>query len=233
MEIRCISTGGQYYGAILLETLAFEFVLYTNNLVALSQTLCHTGLLENRCSLGGLLCDILQGLHEGIGDDHAGEHLLSSVCAGFGMASESGHERQIEIEDILQPFDGRGGFVGEHFDELGTGEVACGFERVVVEFLDIVGDSQSDLSAGQSAVDPGSRLCRVTAFTHQSDTGFTRDKLPKKGFLSRTRTLPPDCSTLCAALNPDKPPPTGRQQASLGGHIPIMTLAMLLRVREK
>lgn len=32
--------------------------------------------------------------------------------------------------------------------------------------------------------------------------------LPKKGFLSRTRTLPPAWMTLCAALNPDNPPPT-------------------------
>ena len=32
--------------------------------------------------------------------------------------------------------------------------------------------------------------------------------VPKKGFLSRTKTLPPAWSTLCAALNPDNPPPT-------------------------
>ena len=124
MEIRCISTCSQHHRPILLEILTVIFVLYTNDLVAVSQTLCDAGFLENLCSFGGLLGDILQSLHESICDDHSREHFLASVCAGFGMPSESGHEREIEIEHVLEPFDGGGRLVGQYFDEIGTGEVA-------------------------------------------------------------------------------------------------------------
>jgi hypothetical protein len=40
------------------------------------------------------------------------------------MSSETGHERQIEIEDVLEPFYGGGRLIGEDFDEFWSCEVA-------------------------------------------------------------------------------------------------------------
>jgi hypothetical protein len=41
----------------------------------------------------------------------------------MGDPPKSGDQGQVEVEDILQPFYGRGGLVGEHSDEVGSGLV--------------------------------------------------------------------------------------------------------------
>lgn len=63
------------------------------------------GLGDDAGALGALLADLLELLHEGVGDGHAGETLLAAVGAGLGVATEAGEEGEIEVEAVLEPVD--------------------------------------------------------------------------------------------------------------------------------
>lgn len=67
-------------------------------------------------------------------------------------------ESQVEIKDILQPFDGGSGLVGENLDEFGTSLISGGFEGIFVESLHTVADAEVGLGTGESTVDTGSGL---------------------------------------------------------------------------
>lgn len=56
--------------------------------------------------------DIFVFLHEGIGDGHSGESLLTSVGSGFGMASHSGQKTKVQIKSLHEPVDGMARFFG-------------------------------------------------------------------------------------------------------------------------
>lgn len=75
---------------------------------------------------------------------------------------ETGDEREIEVEDVLQPLDGGSGLVCEDLDQVRAGLVSGGLEGVIVELLDAILDAEIDLGAGESTVDAGRGLCRVT-----------------------------------------------------------------------
>lgn len=68
------------------------------------------------------------------------------------------NKSQVEVEDILQPFDGGGGLVGKDLDQLGTSLVSGGLDGVLVEGLDAVVDAEVALGAGQGTVNTGGGL---------------------------------------------------------------------------
>lgn len=121
------------------------------------------GLLDDLDTTGLLLGEIFQSLHQGVGNGHTGElGVMTAVCAGESVSSETGDEGEVEVEDILQPLDGGGGLVGQDLDQVGTGLVTGRLEGVIVELLDAVLDAEIDLGAGESTVDTGGGLGRVT-----------------------------------------------------------------------
>lgn len=75
---------------------------------------------------------------------------------------ETRNQRQVEIKDILQPFDRGRGLVGQDLDEFWASLVSGGFEGVIVEGLDAVLDAKVDLCAGEGAVDPGGSFGGIT-----------------------------------------------------------------------
>lgn len=75
---------------------------------------------------------------------------------------ESRHESQIEVEDILQPLDSGCRLVCEHLDQVRPSLVSGRLERVLVELLDTILDTEINLSARESSVDSGGGLGRVS-----------------------------------------------------------------------
>lgn len=71
---------------------------------------------------------------------------------------EPGNKGEVEVENILQPLDGSSGLVCEDLDQIGTRLISGGFEGIIVESLDAVGDAQVDLGARQGAVNTGRSL---------------------------------------------------------------------------
>ena len=68
---------------------------------------------------------------------------------------KSGHKRQVEVENILQPLNGSGGLVCEDLDEVGSGLVTGRLEGIIVELLYAVLDVVVNLCPCQSTVDAG------------------------------------------------------------------------------
>ena len=105
---------------------------------------------------------------------------------------------QIQVENILQPFNGSSGFVGKDLDEIRSRLVTGGLQSIVVELLHGVLDLVVDLCSGQGAVDAGSGLgrvapeeaCRGSRISNWSPSTCLNaaSLLP---CLSRTTTLPP------------------------------------------
>ena len=72
-------------------------------------------------------------------------------------------EGQIQVENVLQPLDGRGRLVGQYLDEVRAGLVTGRLHGIIVELLDAVLDLVVDLRARQGAIDTGRGLGGVTA----------------------------------------------------------------------
>ena len=79
---------------------------------------------------------VLEHLHQGVGDGHAGELLLATVGTGLRVATETRDERQVDAELFHDPLDGRGRVVGEDLGQGGDDEVAGRAGRVLVEDVD-------------------------------------------------------------------------------------------------
>jgi hypothetical protein len=88
---------------------------------------------------------------------------VATVCTGLGVATKTGHEGEVEVENILEPLDGSRGLVGEDLDEVGACLVTGRLEGIIVELLDAVCNSGVYLCAGESTVDARSGLCGVAA----------------------------------------------------------------------
>jgi hypothetical protein len=140
-----------------------RFVFNANRLVTVSYHFGDPSLLYDGGPFGGVLRNILESLHESVRDDHTREHFLSSVSTGLRVSAEPRDEREIEVEDILEPFDGSGRLVGQDLDEFGASKITGGFEGVVIELLDAVFDVEGDLGACQSTIDARRGLGRVAA----------------------------------------------------------------------
>jgi hypothetical protein len=78
-----------------------------------------------------------------------------------GVATQSRDKGKIQVEDILQPLDGRRGLVCQDLDEIRSGFVAGGLEGIFVELLDAVANLVINLGAGECTVDARSGLGRV------------------------------------------------------------------------
>lgn len=158
-----VSAGSEDDGPVFFVRFPIRFVFNTDGLVAISYHFGDTSLLQDRSPVGSVLRNILESLHKSVGDNHTREHFLSSVSTGLRMSAEPRDEREIEVEDILEPFDGSGRLVGQDLDEFGASKITSGFEGVVIELLDAVFDVEGDLGACQSTIDAGRGLGRVAA----------------------------------------------------------------------
>ena len=96
---------------------------------------------------------------------------MATVRPGLGVATETGDEGQVEVEDVLQPLNSGGGLVGENLDQLGASLVSGGLEGIIVELLDAVLNLQVNLGAREGAVDTGGSLGGVA--TEEGCTKFS------------------------------------------------------------
>jgi hypothetical protein len=158
-----ISARGEDDWPVFFVRFPVRFVFNANGLVTISYHFGDTGLLQDGSPVGSVLGNVLESLHESVCDNHTREHFLSAVSTGLRMSAEPRDERQIEVEDILQPFDGGGRLVGQDLDKFGASKITGGFEGVVIELLDAVLDVEGDLGACQSTIDAGRGLGRVAA----------------------------------------------------------------------
>lgn len=183
-EIGGVSTSCQNDNTVRGVSFAVVLVRHTGDLVSGLVDAGDTGLLEELHPMRLGLRQLLYSLHESVGDGHTGEFgIMATVRTGEGVASEqhnhhqhqrmplgrqngenenyspqTGHQSQVQVEDVLQPFDGRGRLVGEDLDQLWTSLVSGGLESILVELLDTVLDAQIRLGARESAVDTGRGL---------------------------------------------------------------------------
>ncbi|KAH6609442.1 hypothetical protein Trco_002788 [Trichoderma cornu-damae] len=153
-KVGSVAAGGEDDGAVQAGGLAVQLIRDARDLVALLIQAGNAGLLDDLDPVWLGLGELLDALHQGIGDGHAGE---------FGIVASSGDQRQVEVEYILKPLDGSGGLVGQNLDEVWASLVTSRLQGVVVELLDAVADVVVNLSAGQGTVDAGSGLGRVAA----------------------------------------------------------------------
>lgn len=140
-EISGISTGGQDDGTPGLDLVAglvVELIFNTDDGAVLLDEVGDTSLLNELDAVGLGDGEVLDGLHEGIGDGHTGHLFLATVGSGEGVSSETGDEREIKMELFLEPLDGRGGTTGEDLDQVGAEHLTGGFCGVIVECLDRV-----------------------------------------------------------------------------------------------
>lgn len=88
-KVGSVTTSGQDDGAIDRGRLAVSLVGDTGNLVALLVQAGNAGLLDNRDSVGLVLGQLLNALHESICDGHTRElGIVATVGSGLGVATE-------------------------------------------------------------------------------------------------------------------------------------------------
>lgn len=144
-EISGVSTGGQDNGTPGLDLaagLVKVFILDTDDSAVLLDKVGDASLLDELDAVGLGDGEVLDSLHEGVGDGHTRHLFLTTVGSGEGMSSETGDEREIELELLLEPLDGRGRATGEDLDEVGAEHVTGGSGGVIVECLDGVLDAK-------------------------------------------------------------------------------------------
>lgn len=180
-EIGGITSGSEDNRAVERKGLAVQFIGDTVDSVALLVKARHAGLLDNLNTLRLVLGELLEALHQGVGDGHARElGIMTSVCSGLRVATkrrlamliylrgifllpQTRDKGEIEVELILKPLNGGSRLVGEDLDKIGASLVTGRLEGIVVKLLDAVGDARLDLGAGEGTVDTGRRLCGVAA----------------------------------------------------------------------
>lgn len=135
-EIGSVTTSSKDNGALDGMNLAILLVLGTADSVALLDEVNNAGLLDDLDALGLRLGELLESLHQGVGDGHARElGIVATVGTGLRVTTETGDEGEVKVEDILEPLNGSGGLVGEDLDEVGPGLVTGRLESVIVELL--------------------------------------------------------------------------------------------------
>ena len=93
---------------------------------------------------------------------------------------EPRNQRQVQVENILQPLDGGSRLVCQDLDQVWPRLVAGRLEGVIVKLLDAVLDAVLNLRPRQSAVDSRCRFCRVAA-----KESCTRASSQTKGHIRR------------------------------------------------
>jgi len=125
-----------------------------------------TSLEDDLGLLGSLGSDLLELLHEGVGDGHTRETLATTVSTGEGVTAETRDEREIKLELLHEPLDGGSRLTSEDLSErVGMADLG-GLDGVLKESVDGVLDAKLDLRGGQGTVDTRGSLSRVT--THEA-----------------------------------------------------------------
>lgn len=144
-EIGGISTGGQDDGTPglnLAAGLVEELIFDTDDGAVLFDEVSDTGLLDKLDAVGLGDGEVFDSLHEGVGDGHTGHLFLATVGSREGVSSETGDEREIKPEFVLEPLDGRGGTTSEDLDQVGAEHITSRLCGVIVECLDRVLDAE-------------------------------------------------------------------------------------------
>jgi len=162
-EIGGVTSGGQDDGAVLGVSLSILLEFNADDFLSILDELLHVGLDQDLGTLVVCARDVLEHLHQGVGDGHTGESFLSTVSTGERVSSELGDERKVEGEAVLEPFDGGGRVTGEDLDELGAEQVLGRLSGIIVESLDGVLDAELHLGASESTVDTGGGLGGVSS----------------------------------------------------------------------
>jgi len=162
IEIGSITTSGDDDGAVSGVLLAVLLVFNTNDGVTFLQESGDTALSLQLDAVGVALGESLVLLHQSVGDGHTGELLLTAVSSGSSVTSQTGNQREIKAEPLLQPLNSGGTVVGQNLDERRTNEFLGGLSSIFIEKFNRVLDAKANLCAGQSTVDTRSGLCRVS-----------------------------------------------------------------------
>ena len=93
------------------------------------------------------------------------------------------NQGKVEVEDILEPLDGRSRLVGQDLDQVGTSLVSRGLEGVLVELLDAVLDAKIGLRPRERTVNTGCGLGGVATeevcSARESETAGQSEKRSK------------------------------------------------------
>jgi len=107
-------------GAVGDLDLLLVIVLATNNGGAVHAEFKDLSLVDDHGALAlGVLLDLLEALHEGVCDSHTREAFLTTMGTGGGMTTETGDQREIELEFVDQPIDTRAGLGAQDLGDLG------------------------------------------------------------------------------------------------------------------
>ena len=107
--------------------LAILLILNTHHLLPLLQHLGNLCLFENLDPIRVTLGQVLKLLHQRIRNGHTGELGTAAVRALLRVPAEARDLGQVEAEALDEPVDGVARLVGEDFDEVVSGQFACGF----------------------------------------------------------------------------------------------------------
>ena len=109
-------------------------ILNTSDLVVSSaQERLDVSLVTDLSDLRSLLDDLLELLHQGIGDSHTRELFLTTVSTGGRVTSETSNQRQIKSETGLQPLDGTSRVVSQDTDQLRADKITGRTSSIIVE----------------------------------------------------------------------------------------------------
>ena len=121
-EVGSVATGREDDGAIRGVGLALVLVLDTDNSTCLVlDELGDARLLLDLDARRGALREVLKTFHLGVGDDHARELSVATVCSGMRVATEASDLGEVEGELILEPVNGVAGLTSENADKV----IAC------------------------------------------------------------------------------------------------------------
>mmetsp|Transcript_50588 Transcript_50588/g.69307 ORF Transcript_50588/g.69307 Transcript_50588/m.69307 type:complete len:245 (-) Transcript_50588:285-1019(-) len=119
-KVRTEAVGANHHRAILLEGLAIfgDALDAADVAVLVRQQLLHRGLHHDARALRRVLRNLLQPLHETVGDGHAGEALLATVRAGVEVTTQARDEAEVNAEGIHDPVHSGCALLAQHTDEV-------------------------------------------------------------------------------------------------------------------
>mmetsp|Transcript_44395 Transcript_44395/g.70294 ORF Transcript_44395/g.70294 Transcript_44395/m.70294 type:complete len:243 (-) Transcript_44395:2-730(-) len=107
------------------------------------------------------LRNLLHHLNQRVGDRHSREALLSTMCAGSRVSSQTCHKRKVQIESVHEPLHIPATIFTEHLNNFWL--FGTTLERVFCEQVGAILDSFSSLSPGSCTVDATRSFGRIPA----------------------------------------------------------------------
>mmetsp|Transcript_42317 Transcript_42317/g.101150 ORF Transcript_42317/g.101150 Transcript_42317/m.101150 type:complete len:222 (-) Transcript_42317:95-760(-) len=126
--------------------------------ITVSQQLCHFGLEQDPGTVGRL-SNLLQLLHQAIGDGHTWKPLLAAMCARHRVSTKPGDQAQVHAELVNDPVHGRCALVAQHGNKVRTARATS--HSVFYEDLRAIWDLVRPLRLRESPVDATSGLGAV------------------------------------------------------------------------